>query len=428
MFTALSFKAKIGIGLLVSYTSYAAFVSATANREISRRSRIHKNNCCHDDEVSLSQLESGYDSIREKYKSLTIAGRFENPFEEYRIQTLFEFFLTRILELFEGKSRGDVPTSEKLREILPIYKPDFELLFNPEISNELPELNNRLTFTWLGQSCSFIQIGSLKFLTDPIFENYLINSYIGPKRITPSPCKLEELPIPDFILVSHNHPDHLDDEVIKKINNKSTWIVPLGIRKYLARKGVHNIIELDWWDKVRISDKNNSIYEIACTPAMHWSGRNLFDSNQSLWCSFMILKNEKPIVFHAGDTGYVNDLFQKISEKFGSGVVLAMLPMGQYCPQWHQKPRHINPEECFKIMNDLKAKKMVGIHWGTFVLSSEYFLEPKLKLEELTIKNNKENQVFVPKFGKTYIFDISKDNENHDAFIEVRNGKSILVK
>jgi L-ascorbate metabolism protein UlaG (beta-lactamase superfamily) len=228
--------------------------------------------------------------------------------------------------------------------------------------------------------------------------------------------------------VSHNHPDHLDEEVIRSVNNKATWIVPLGVRKYLARHGIHNIIEIDWWDRVRISSKDNNVYEIACTPSMHWSGRTLFDSNQSLWCSFLLLKNDKPIVYHAGDTGYVNDLFTKIAERYGPGVKLAMLPMGQYCPQWHQKPRHINPEECFKIMNDLQAKKMVGIHWGTFVLSSEYFLEPKVRLEALTKNYKRQNDVFAPHFGKTYILDISKDDEPDKGFVEVRNGKSVVVK
>ncbi|KAH3673709.1 hypothetical protein WICPIJ_009691 [Wickerhamomyces pijperi] len=446
----ISLKAKIGLGLLATYTSYAAYVSYAANVEITRRGKRFQESKASSLAEEGSCCDHGHDDyIKDKYSSLTIAGRFENPFEEYRIQTLFEFFLSRVLELFEGKSRGDVPATETLREVLPVFTPDFELLqqsslllnnyhtFSDSLSNVvgLPDFKDRMTVTWLGQSCSFIQISGVNFLTDPIFSNHLIAPVIGPKRITPSPCEYKDLPKPDFILVSHNHPDHLDMGTVNEVKNSVTWVVPSGLRRVLAARGIHNTIELDWWEKVQIdvpSDKNN-VYEIACTPAMHWSGRTLLDSNQSLWCSFLVLKNGKPIFFHCGDTGYVHDLFKMISEKYGEGVKLAMLPCGQYCPQWHQKPRHISPEECFKIHDDLKAKKMIGVHWGTFVLSSEFYLEPKLKIESLAKDLGKEDDCFIPQFGQTYVFDINDNdeariNENDKGQVTVRDGKSILVK
>jgi L-ascorbate metabolism protein UlaG (beta-lactamase superfamily) len=428
MLPSLGLKSKIGLGLLLSYSSYALFVSFKANVEITRRAKIEKLRL----ENKLVDSSEVCDHVHEKYGSLTVAGRFENPFEEYRVQTLFEFFLSRLLELFEGESRGGLPSREKLRELLPVHTPDFELLekstFKGGDLNGVPGLKDRLTFTWLGQSCSFVQISGVNILTDPLFANYLVNRYLGPKRITPSPCELKDLPKPDFILVSHNHPDHLDLDAADKILNQSTWIVPMGIRKILAQRGIHNTIELDWWEKVRlpVSEDPENVYEVACTPAMHWSGRNLWDSNTSLWCSFLILKNGKPIFYHAGDTGYVSDLFTKISKKYGEGTRLAMLPMGQYCPQWHQKPRHINPGECLKIMTDLGAQKMVGVHWGTFVLSSEHFLEPKIQLETMAQELNKVNDIMVPKFGQTMVMSLKQ--EIASSVKSIRDGKSLLVK
>ena len=431
MFPTIGLKTKIGLGLLLSYSSYAVFVSIRTNSEISKRAKAEQLRL-----QSTTPSEGDNEPVclshnHDQYSSLTVAGRFENPFDEYRSLTLFEFFLSRILELFEGRGRGGVPHGSELRKLLPVHTPDMELIHHPTLEDpELPQPDERMTFTWLGQSCAFVQLSGLNILTDPLFSNYLVNRYLGPKRITPSACQLRDLPTPKYVLVSHNHPDHLDLEAADEIMNKSTWIVPLGIRKTLAKRGIYNTIEMDWWDRVKldVAEDPDNVYEVACTPAMHWSGRSLVDSNHTLWCSFVVLKNGKPLLFHAGDTGYTDGVFKKISETYGPGMKLAMLPMGPYCPQWHQKPRHINPEECVKIMEDLKAKKMVGIHWGTFVLSSEHFLEPKLKLEQIASQYNKENDYLVPRFGQTMVFDLRDDDKAPSEVHTVRDGKSVLVK
>lgn len=416
-----SIVTKVGIAAFASYTTYALYVSLSANYEISRRAQ------------KLSTTDSAHPAHPgascDKYSSLTIAGRFENPFEEYRTQTLYEFFLSRVLELFEGSARGGLPsTAAELRSLLPIHTPDMDLIQNNATISDgaLPALHDRLTFTWLGQSCAYIQLGPLNILTDPIFSDYLVSPVFGPKRISPSPVPLQDLPVPDYVLVSHNHPDHLDEAVVDQLRNDTTWVVPAGLRPFFGRKGIHNVIELDWWEQAALT-KHSTNVEIACTPAMHWSGRNLLDSNQSLWCSFLLLKDGKPVVFHAGDTGYVKDLFKLIAERYGAGVKLAMLPCGQYCPQWHQKPRHINPEECMKIMHDLRAQRVVGVHWGTFVLSSENFLEPQRKFEELAHGAGRENSFFTPPFGKTLVLDTGRDSRD-EAAQQVRNGNAVLVR
>ena len=51
------------------------------------------------------------------------------------------------------------------------------------------------------------------------------------------------------------------------------------------------------------------------------------------------------------------------------------------------KYAHINPEEAFKIHQDLKSKLSFGIHWGTFKLTLEPYLEPKERSLELMAQN-----------------------------------------
>ena len=50
---------------------------------------------------------------------------------------------------------------------------------------------------------------------------------------------------------------------------------------------------------------------------------------------------------------------------------------------------HANPEEALSIAKDLKSKKVIGMHWGTFVLSLEPIMEPPVRF-----KNNAEKYGF----------------------------------
>ncbi len=454
-------KKKVLFSVLGVYVGYNSYVSINTNYEIYRREqeflKRKKIETAIGERVNTEFEEindQDEENFKNKFKSLKINGRFENPFNEYRTQTIFEFLLARIFELFDSEGHGKnhgLTDREELDKYLPVYEPDFELLrlnkFQEgyqtntntdtnininKIKDEilLPSLKNRLTFTWIGQSCAFIQISGLNFITDPQFSNHLINNFIGPKRIVRSPCEVKALPNIDYVLISHNHPDHLDNESIKKIGNKATWIVPLGLGNYLSKFGVNNVIELNWWDRMELPiNNNNNInekFEILCVPAMHWAGRGLLDTNESLWGSFLIFKNEEPILYHVGDTGYCPELFQNLSKKVlnSKPIKLSMIPIGSYDPEWHQRPRHVNPEESYKIFKDIKGIKMVGVHWGTFICSSENFLDPIKRL-----KNINDAGVLIPEFGKTWIMDIEKlGTGNSTGRKEIRDGKSIIIQ
>lgn len=402
------------------------------------------------------------DELIEKYKSVTIAGMFVNPFEEYRPQTGFEFILVRLMEIFESIYGNQIEMHDKypsengdykeVGDILKTHKPNLNIFrknslileqcikanqfskltanftgwFNVFSSSSMPPVRNLMLFTWLGQSCTLVQISGINFLTDPIISDHLMNQTLGPKRLMKSPMAFDDIKFAtndklNFVIVSHDHPDHLEMAMADKIGNSSTWIVPLGLKRKLARRGIYNIIEMDWWDTVSLneyiglhySSEASALpdkYEIVCVPAMHWSGRYILDSNKSLWASFIIKRNGKSILYHAGDTGYAKELFEIIGKKYGP-VDLSLLPIGQYCPSWHQKPRHISPEESLKIAANVSSKFMMGVHWGTFKLSSEPILEPKNLLLDLSTNIGKSKYYKVPEFGLTYLYDVEKDTE-----------------
>ncbi|CCE61208.1 hypothetical protein TPHA_0A01240 [Tetrapisispora phaffii CBS 4417] len=405
--------------VLVPYTGYAFYVVTGASKEINLRAK----------ELSTIEGEGELTNAGTliKYSPLKILNRYENPFEEYRMQTVYEFFFNRVVEVFQ-RNRGGIPESKiEMDSLMPIHKPDWLPQTAASNHNHLSTENNisdisvvtsenilnqegngntsEIYSTWLGQSCNFIYYNGLKIITDPLFSDYLIHEKYGPKRITSQPSHIDKVPQPDVIIVSHNHPDHLDTNSMSKwTSSEVLWIVPKGAKKFLQKHGVQNVIELCWWEAVEFK-KNKEIYHISSVPAMHWSGRGLLDINESLWCSFIMTHNKQPILFHAGDTGYVSDLYKRIKLKFGGGCKLALLPCGQYCPEWHQRPRHINSHEVLSIMEDLAVKNVLGIHWGTFVLSGEYFREPKEKLELLAQWKGKSERCYCPELGKTIKFD-----------------------
>lgn len=452
----MNIKLRTGIGIVIVYTAYSTYVQLKTSYEISERARkkLYESDL-------LAAQKAEWPST--KFDSMVVAGRYVNPFTQYRAQTVFEFAYCRISELFHAKPRAGVPSDPTvLKKLLPTCEPDFELLFQNTNSSLLegktssnsslktlanadtttatetamsvqeliPAVNNRMTLTWIGQSCAFVQIPGVNILTDPCFGSHLLSKYVGPKRLVDSPCRVEDLPRVDVVLVSHDHPDHLELESCSKLDKGASWIVPIGVGKHLRKAGVShsNITELDWWQKIPLPNSNpEDGWEIACTPAMHWSGRNMLDSNTTLWCSFLVLRHGKPIFFHAGDTGYSPDLFQGIKKVFGGGCQLAMVPCGAYTPRWHLRPQHTDPYEALQVMKDLEAHKLIGVHWGTFILSDEHFLEPRDKLHELAKKGYLENDVIAPQFGKTLVFRMDNDFSTPSRVVDVRDGYSLLM-
>lgn len=425
---------KITSGLLVFYASTESYLYLRTQQVVKSRK----------DQLQTAANKPANEIDTSLFKSATVAGMFINPFDEYRPQTGFEFMFVRIMELFDSlygntiEVHNPLPGHHTVSDFLQIHTPNLQLfrsnssilqdciskndflrLTKRSWFNGAPSLDNTMVFTWLGQSCSLIQVSGINILTDPILSDHLLTPHIGPKRLNKSPMDLQDINYATndklhFIMVSHDHPDHLENSLIKKFGNKSTWIVPLGLKKTLARKGIYNVIEMDWWDTVPLNDYIDSQlpdkYEVVCVPSMHWSGRYIVDANFSLWCSYILRKNDKSIVYHAGDTGYLKQLFDVIGKKYGP-ITFSLLPIGQYCPSWHQKPRHISPQECLEICQQTSSKYMMGVHWGTFKLSSEPILEPKNLLTNLSVKLQKQNYYRAPEFGATHVFDIDKDVE-----------------
>lgn len=233
-----------------------------------------------------------------------------------------------------------------------------------------------IRITWLGHASFLLQIDELNLLLDPHlslraspFERF------GPVRVMDAAVTVEALPRIDAVLLSHDHYDHLDEPTVRALHKRFGetlhWITPLAYAEWFGKRGVRKLVELDWWAKTRLKSLT-----ITATPAQHWTRRGM-RFNERLWCSFMIEGAARSVYF-AGDSGYCPG-FREIGERFG-GCDIAIVPIGAYEPRWFMKFAHMNPEEAVQTFLDVRARKFIPMHWGTFRLTDEDMLEPPVRV------------------------------------------------
>lgn len=258
--------------------------------------------------------------------------------------------------------------------------------------------------TFINHSTFLIQIQTEKklvnIITDPVFsERTSPVSFVGPKRVRPPGLDIDKLPAIDIALVSHNHYDHMDYKSLETINEKFSplFVVPLKNAQYLNFSKKPRVQEKDWNDFVDIPELGIKIHVLR---AHHWSRRSLTDTNEALWCAFMIETAQNTIYF-AGDTGY-KDHFKQTKKMFPN-ITLALLPIGAYEPRWFMQDAHMNPDDAIKAHQDLAPKRSVGIHFGTFPLTDEGIEQPVIDLEKAK-KTANINNFDVLKEGETKIF------------------------
>ena len=233
------------------------------------------------------------------------------------------------------------------------------------------------TVTWIGHATLLVQMEGANFLTDPIWSQTPSPlPPVGPSRWVDPGMALEDLPTIDFVVISHNHFDHLDLPTLRKLaarNSDTVFFVPLGNADLLLKNGITQVQELDWGETV--SYKNTQIH---CLPTQHWSKRKLSDTRKSLWASWAVIGSERRFYF-AGDTGYFAG-FKQIGDKLGP-FDLAAVPIGAYEPHAMMAETHMNPEEAVQAALDVRAESAVAIHFGTFDLSDEPLAEPPLRFK-----------------------------------------------
>ena len=310
-------------------------------------------------------------------------GRFQNPWMKDRPSPI-KFFKS----WFFGSDDSNIPSTRLLEETLPVKSPVW-------LSENFSVSEARLT--WLGHATVLAEIDHFTILTDPMFsERASIVQFAGPKRYTAPACKVSELPNITAVVISHNHYDHLDINTVSKLSRLQPniqWFVPAGLGKWMldnTEARPETVRELTWWQEVELEEAGG--LRFVFTPANHWCKRGLSDDNKVLWGSWAVLGPSNRFWF-GGDTGYC-EAFKHIGDTYGP-FDLAAIPIGAYQPNWFMKYQHVHPGEAVEVHKDVQSRKSLGIHWGTFKLTTENYLEPPALLNTFLNRSGLENDVFV---------------------------------
>ena len=229
---------------------------------------------------------------------------------------------------------------------------------------------------WLGHAAIMLRLEGRYGLIDPVLSSRASPlRFYGPRRKTPAPLAIEDLPSLDWVAISHNHYDHLDRPTIKAILRRFPdvqFIVPLGLEPWFRRAGARQVTQLDWWQQTQ----HHGI-TFHAVPARHWSMRTLYDRNRSLWCGWTVRTASLNFWF-SGDSGYTPALLD-ISQRLGP-FNLAALPTGAYAPRWFMQGQHMDPQQSVALHQAIGAPVTLPIHWGVFELADEALDEPPREL------------------------------------------------
>lgn len=230
--------------------------------------------------------------------------------------------------------------------------------------------------TWLGHASFLVQGAGLSLLIDPIFSTHCAPLPIPSlRRKATLPCRIEDLPKIDAILLTHSHYDHLDLPTLRRIGPSTPIWIAKGHACWLRAKGFSQVRELTWSERAEIAPG----VQITATPAQHFTARTPWDRNRGHWCGWLI-EGAGCRLWHAGDSGFC-PAFLALGEQVGP-IDFGMIPIGAYQPRSVMRAMHMNPAEAVQAFLDARCRQAVAMHWGTFQLTDEPLGEPPLLLAQ----------------------------------------------
>lgn len=256
---------------------------------------------------------------------------------------------------------------------------------------------------WLGHSSYFVQLGGRRLLIDPVFSAYASPVFFANRAFDGTNLyTAEEMPDIDYLILSHDHWDHLDYPTVTALLPKVGQVVcPLGVGAHLEAWGYgkEKIYEGDWFSAL----EQEGGFSIHVLPARHFSGRSL-TRNKTLWAGFALITPERRIFF-SGDSGYGKH-FAEIGARFG-GFDLAILDCGQYDNNWRYV--HMMPEDTAQAAEDLRARALLPAHVGKFAIAYHTWDDPFKRI--VAASRDKAYRLLLPLIGGPVRLPLDSDGE-----------------
>jgi L-ascorbate metabolism protein UlaG (beta-lactamase superfamily) len=253
-----------------------------------------------------------------------------------------------------------------------------------------PKLSRgQVAITWIGHASFLVQFTDLNVLIDPNFANWLFLL----KRVKRSGIKIEHLPPIDLVLLTHAHFDHFHKSTLRRLPHPKIALMPWGMGDLAVNLGFGRVIELQWWESFA-----NKEWKVTLTPSKHWGARTLHDHHRGY--GGFILEHQGRSIYHAGDSAYFHG-FQQIGRRMSPEI--ALLPIGAYHPETFRKV-HMGPDQAIKAFQNLKARWLIPMHYGTFRLSFEDMDEPPRWLREIAHEEGLTDQLKILEEGVPQVF------------------------
>ena len=254
----------------------------------------------------------------------------------------------------------------------------------PSVRTNLWDLDkNDDLIVWFGHSSYLLQVDGVRILVDPVLSGAASPvSFVNKPFKGTDMYKPEDIPEIDYLVISHDHWDHLDYKTVMALKGRTNKIIcGLGVAEHFEywRFDKERIIELDWNESAGLDNG----FSVHCLPARHFSGRGL-SPNQSLWASFL-LETPTQKIYIGGDSGYDDTQFVDISNRFPD-IDLAILENGQYDKDWRYI--HLLPELIVQAFKDLKAKKLFTVHHSKYALGYHPWDEPVKNISAFAEKDS----------------------------------------
>lgn len=287
--------------------------------------------------------------------------------------------------------------------------------YRPALNNEGRRFireSNEDGIVWLGHASFFIRLGGVTMIIDPVFGDISP----GPKRLVAPLFNAEDFTTTDYVLLSHDHRDHADEKSIKQlkaVNPQCQYLTSLGCDDLLKQWTSSDKIQGAGWYQQYAMDATKGV-TITYLPSRHWCRRGLNDINKRLWGAFMIeyqmplvaqgeynglqSESKKLSIYCSADTAYDTHLAE-VKELFGEPDI-CIIGVGAFKPEWFMGSAHISPNDAVIAVNEMGAKTMIPMHYGTFDLSDEPIGEPIRILEELRDNHTLNAKLLLPAIGE----------------------------